>query len=74
MHVWVASTRLTCHSVQWSDLEMVQKIFFHLIDLYILNAFSIYKTVTGKSMPLANFQLEVIRQLLEKYSTPTISL
>ncbi|KAL4153797.1 hypothetical protein QTP88_001630 [Uroleucon formosanum] len=39
----------------------------------LLNAFSIYKTVTGKSMSLANFQLEVIRQLLEKYSTSTES-
>ncbi|KAL4153573.1 hypothetical protein QTP88_001406 [Uroleucon formosanum] len=44
-----------------------------LLNLCLLNAFSIYKTVTGKSMSLANFQLEVIRQLLEKYSTPTES-
>jgi len=54
-------------------LKWYKKIFFHLIDLCLLNAFSTYKTVTGKSMSLANFQLEVIRQLLEKYSTPTES-
>lgn len=54
-------------------LKWYKKIFFHLIDLCILNAFSTYKTVTGKVMSLANFQLELIRQLLEKYSSPTKS-
>lgn len=54
-------------------LKWYKKEFFHLIDLCLLNAFSTYKTVTGKSMSLANFQLEVIRQLLAKYSTPTES-
>ncbi|XP_008181189.1 piggyBac transposable element-derived protein 4-like [Acyrthosiphon pisum] len=39
----------------------------------ILNAFSAFKTVTGQNMPLANFQLEVIRQLLEKYGGNTVS-
>ncbi|KAL4125843.1 hypothetical protein QTP88_010083 [Uroleucon formosanum] len=51
-------------------LKWGRKIFFHLIDLCLLNAFFIYKTVTIKSMSLVHFQLEVIRQLLEKYSTP----
>ncbi|CAI6353341.1 unnamed protein product [Macrosiphum euphorbiae] len=50
-----------------------KKIFFHLIDLSILNAFSAFKTVTGQNMPVANFQLEVIRQLLEKYGGNTVS-
>lgn len=52
-----------------------KKIFFHMIDLSILNAYSSYKTVTGQNLPLANIQLEVIRQLLEnmevKYKAPT---
>jgi len=50
-----------------------KKIFFYLIDLSILNTFSAFKTVTGQNMPVANFQLEVIRQLLEKYGGNTYS-
>lgn len=46
-----------------------KKIFFHLINLSLLNSYSIYKTVTGENLPLANFQLEVIRQMVEKYSS-----
>lgn len=34
-----------------------KKIYFHLIDLSLLNAYSTYKTVTGQNLPLANFQL-----------------
>jgi len=50
-----------------------KKIFFYLIDLSILNAFSAFKTVTGQKMPLANFQLEVISQLLKKYGGNAVS-
>lgn len=51
-----------------------KKIFFHLIDLSLLNAFSAFKTVTGENMPLAKFQLEVIRQIFEKYDSYVPSL
>lgn len=50
-------------------LKWYKKIFFHLIDLSLLNSHIMYKTVTGENIPLAKFQLELIRQLLEKYST-----
>lgn len=49
-------------------LKWYKKIFFHMIDLSLLNSYSVYKTATGENIPLAKFQLELIRQLLEKYS------
>jgi len=46
--------------------QMVQKDFFHVIDLCFLNALSAFKTVTGQNMPIATFLLDVIRQIFEK--------
>jgi len=49
------------------SMKWFKKIFFHLVDLCLLNSFSAYKTVSGKNIPIANFQLELIRQILNKY-------
>lgn len=46
-----------------------KKIYFHLVDLCLMNSYSAYKTVSGDYIPIANFQLELIRQLLHKYGT-----
>lgn len=46
---------------------MVQKIFFHLVDLAVLNSHVIYKIKTGKNTPLLQFQRELVRQLVSKY-------
>lgn len=52
-----------------STIKWYKKIFFHLIDLSVLNAHSLYKTTTGNySTPLADFQLELIKEILQKYS------
>lgn len=52
-----------------STLKWYKKLFFHLIDLSVLNAHSLYKTTTGKhTIPLADFQLELVREILQKYS------
>lgn len=44
-----------------------KKLFFHIMDLCLLNAHIIYLKTTGKKVSVANFQLEVIRQLLETH-------
>jgi hypothetical protein len=46
------------------------KNFFHTVDLCLLNAYALYLTKTGNRVPLAKFQLDIIRQLLERYHTP----
>jgi hypothetical protein len=35
----------------------------------MLNAYSTYKTVTGKHVSLANFQLTLVNEILQKYKT-----
>lgn len=49
------------------SMKWYKKIFFHYIDLMIVNAYSLYKIKTGENISLAEFQLTLIRELLEKY-------
>lgn len=49
-------------SVKW-----YKKVFFFLMDYALLNAYSMWKVYTGEQIPLAKFQLELIRQMIEKY-------
>jgi len=53
-------------------IKWYKKIFFHLIDLSFLNAYSSYKTVTGNHTPIAQFQMELIKQIIEKYQTDRV--
>lgn len=57
----VQSIRKTC---KW-----YKKLFFHVVDMHLLNAFYTYKIVTDMSSAhVANFQLNLIRQIIEKYN------
>lgn len=48
-------------------MKWYKKLFFHIFDMSVLNAYSAYKTVTGKHISLADFQLQLIRELILKY-------
>ncbi len=49
-------------SVKW-----YKKICFHLLDMAVYNAFVIYKMQNNISSHLADFRLEIIREILTKY-------
>ncbi|VVC34372.1 PiggyBac transposable element-derived protein [Cinara cedri] len=55
--------------VLMKNLKWYKKLFFHLIDLCLLNAFSSYKTITRNSISLIEFHCNLIHQILKKYST-----
>lgn len=48
-------------------MKWYKKLFFHIVDMSLLNAYSAYKTVTGKHISLADFQLQLINELVLKY-------
>jgi len=50
-------------------LKWYKKLFFHLINMSMLNTYSTCKTVTGKHVSLANFQLILVNEILQKYKT-----
>ncbi|XP_060862212.1 piggyBac transposable element-derived protein 4-like [Metopolophium dirhodum] len=50
-------------------IKWYKKVYFHLIDMSLLNSYSAYKQVTGKNPPLADFQLTLIRQIMDRYKS-----
>lgn len=48
-------------------LKWYKKLFFHMVDMSLLNAYSAYKTVTRNQISLADFQLKLINELILKY-------
>ena len=46
------------------------KLFFHLVDVVVLNSYNLYLTATGEKPPLKEFRLNLVRQILEKYGNP----
>lgn len=49
-------------SVKW-----YKKVFFHILDITVRNAYVLYKLNTGKILQLSDFRLEIINSLLEIY-------
>lgn len=55
-------------SVKW-----YKKLFFHVVDMHLLNAFYCFRHSTNKTKAsFANFQLCVVRQLIEKFNNEQI--
>lgn len=65
----VDNTDMMLHSIQCMRKNKMwqKKLGIHLIDLCMLNAHVVYQIVQGTKKSLAEFQLCVIRQLIEKY-------
>ncbi|CAH2002249.1 unnamed protein product [Acanthoscelides obtectus] len=49
------------------SIKCYKKIFFHLLDISILNAHALYQLKTGKKLPLIDFQLQLVKQLLDEH-------
>ncbi|XP_031338615.1 piggyBac transposable element-derived protein 4-like [Photinus pyralis] len=51
-----------------------KKLFYHVMDICMLNSHAMYSLINPEKVPLAKFQLNLIRQILEKYSaTPIVA-
>ncbi|KAK8769938.1 hypothetical protein V5799_013595 [Amblyomma americanum] len=48
-------------------MKWYKKYFFHLLDITILNSNLLQSTASGKKRSMADFRLELVRQLIEKY-------
>ncbi|XP_067289858.1 piggyBac transposable element-derived protein 4-like [Pseudorasbora parva] len=46
-----------------------KKIFFHLLDTVLLNSHIVYRQITGKEITSLQFRTNLMRGLLEEYST-----
>lgn len=50
-------------SVKW-----YKKVFFHFLDMTLLNAHAVYQMRTGKTIPVAKFQLDLVKNIISKYA------
>lgn len=48
------------------NIKWYKKLFFHVLDLCVINAHALFLTQHETRIPLAVFQLNIIRQLLER--------
>lgn len=53
-------------------IKWYKKVFFHFLDLSVLNAWILYKTLTGKNPSSSDYQRELVRQILVKYPSTNI--
>ncbi|XP_052010817.1 piggyBac transposable element-derived protein 4-like isoform X1 [Xyrauchen texanus] len=47
-----------------------KKIFFYMLETAVLNSFIVYRQLAGKGMTSLEFRMNLMRGLLEEYSTP----
>jgi hypothetical protein len=55
------------------SMKWYRKFFFHLLDITVLNSHAVYNVRTGKNITLADFQLTLIREILQHYHTPRLT-
>ncbi|CAF1289214.1 unnamed protein product [Adineta ricciae] len=51
-------------------VKWYKKLFFHLLDISILNSHILYKQKTGRTIHSCDFRLQLIRQIIETYGKP----
>ena len=45
------------------------KLFFHLVDMSLYNAYSLYKVNSGKKLQFVEFRKRVVEQIFEQHCT-----
>lgn len=51
-------------------IKWYKKLFLHIVDMHLLNAFFTYKKVhSSPNLHFAQFQLQLIRQIIQKYNS-----
>ena len=50
-------------------IKWYKKLFFHMLDVSMLNAYILYKEKKQVTLQFTDFRLQVIRQILDKYGS-----
>ncbi|KAJ8968637.1 hypothetical protein NQ314_002197 [Rhamnusium bicolor] len=51
-------------------VKWYKKLFFHILDLAVLNSYQLYKTRTTDYVPIEQYKTKLIKGLIKKYHTP----
>jgi hypothetical protein len=49
------------------SLKWYRKFFLHLLDITLLNSHAVFNVRTGQNISTADFQLQLIREIIQKY-------
>lgn len=58
----LSTTETVRKSIKW-----YKKVFFHLLDISVLNSHCLFKVKTGSGINLLDFQRQLIKEIIEKY-------
>lgn len=47
-----------------------KKVFFHLLDMAVLNSYQMFKTTTTSYISIEKFHLQLVKEVINKYRTP----
>lgn len=47
-----------------------KKVYFHLLDMAVLNSYQMYKTTSSNYVSIEKFHLNLVKQIIEKYHVP----
>lgn len=47
-----------------------KKVYFHLLDMAVLNSYQMYKTTTPNYVSIETFHLRLVKELIDKYHIP----
>jgi hypothetical protein len=61
---------ISCLECVRKSMKWYRKFFFLLLDITLLNSHAVYNVKTGKNITLADFQLTLIREILQHCHTP----
>lgn len=62
----IGSVECVRKTVKW-----YKKLFFHMVDVCLLNSYLYYKRATGKRIPFCTFMHDLVDEILQKYGTVT---
>ena len=62
-----ADMRMSFSELMRKSVKWYKKLFFHLLNMAVYNAFVIYKMQNNTSYDPSDFRLEIIRRILTKY-------
>ncbi|KAK9680736.1 Transposase IS4 [Popillia japonica] len=58
----LSSTESVRKTVKW-----YKKVFFHIVDLCVLNSYAVYKMKNSQPMALLDYQKDLVKSLIAKY-------
>ena len=65
---------LSYYSCERKNVRWYKKLFLHIFQVMVYNAYYLFVKFSGETMPFYDFRLQIITQLLNKTAVPTVTV